>query len=268
MYGMGKYAFIVAYTDNYLPGYTALKNSIKKHMDVELIAHHGTSVKDTAIERFRIAYEKCGRYDAICLMDADMFLTADCSLFFDIASKGFIVTGSNGMLIDFNKAYQNKYNIDLGHEYFLYPKVHTTVPIFLNHENIDWFYELYHSRRIDHWDDFLYLNILGIKMGKDKKMLCLPPYTFTGIHHWQMKPETAVMKKGQFLLSGTEEQIYMVHGKWWDTGWLEDLPKTMSRYFKDEQIASKGKEKTHRAIQTLKQEFKDVIGQPGGQDER
>ena len=257
---MGKYAFIVAYTDNYLPGYTALKNSIKKRMDVELIAHHGTSVQDTAIERFKIAYDVCDKYDAICLMDADMFLTADCTLFFDIASNGFIVTGSNGMLINFDHNHQRIYNIDLGKKDYVYSKVHTTVPIFINHENIDWFYELYNSKRIDHWDDFLYLNILGIKMGKHNKMLCMPPYTFTGIHHWQMKPDTAVMQKGDMLVSGTEEAVYMVHGKWWWGGWLQDLEPTMKKYFKDEQTGDQGKKKTYNAISILKQEFDSLVG--------
>jgi len=257
-----KYAFIVAYTDNYLPGITALKNSISIHCPVDVIIHHGYSVEDTAIRRFRIACEKCYEYDAICLMDADMFLTADCKLFFDIASHGFIVVGSNGMLINFNRDYQNRYGVDLGSDDFLYEKVHTTVPIFLNRENIDWFYALYNSKRIDSWDDFLYLNVLGIKMGKAEKMLCLPPYTFTGIHHWQMKPETAVIKKGEALLSGTEEQIYMVHGKWWDDAWLNDLEPTMQRYFKDEGISEKGRFRTKNAINILKAEFNKL--QPGG----
>jgi len=255
-----KYAFIVAYTDNYLPGFTALKNSIKEHCLVELIAHHGTSVQDTAIERFRLAYEKCGKYDAICLMDADMWLTADCRLFFDIASKGFIVVGSNGMLINFNGDYQKRYGVDLGTDDYLYTKVHTTVPIFINRENIDWFYELYHSRRIDSFDDFLYLNILGIKMGKSEKMLCMPPYTFTGIHHWQMKPETALIKKDGRLLSGTEEQVYMIHGKWWDQAWLQDLKPTMERYFAAEGIGNKGRSRTYSAIELIKSEFSRITG--------
>ena len=101
-------------------------------------------------------------------------------------------------------------------------------------------------------------------MGKNKKMLCMPPYVFTGIHHWQMKPDTAVMKKGDALVSGTEETVYMVHGKWWWNGWLQDLEPTMLKFFKDEQVGNKGKNKTYNAIKILKQEFEDLIGQPGG----
>lgn len=180
-----KYAFIVAYTDNYLKGITALENSIRRFVpDIELIKHHGESIEDTAIRRFHIAIKEVEKYDAICLMDADMFLTADCTLFFDLASKGFIVTGSNGMVIDFDKTYQERYDLNLGTPHYVYPKVHTTAPIFLNKDNIDWFEKFIEKRDYDHWDDFLYLNMVGIAMGKDKKMVCMAPYCFTGIHHF------------------------------------------------------------------------------------
>lgn len=233
-----------------------LRASIKKWCPhIELIEHKGESVEGTAIERFRIAYEKAPEYDAICLLDADMFMTADPTIFFEVASKGFIVTGSNGMIINFNKAYQEQYQTFLGKDEWPYPKIHTTVPIFINKENTDWFKALYDAKRIDSWDDFLYLNILGIKMGKDKKMIAMPPYMFTGIHHWQMKPECAVFKRGVYFLSGTEEQVYMIHGKWWDEAWLQDLMPTMEKFFKDENIGDKGQWRTKEAIRVIKEEF-------------
>ena len=251
-----KFAFVMAYTNNYLKGVTALKNSIQEHAPhLGMVDHFGVSVEDTAIRRFHIACEVVAEYDAICLMDADMFLTADPTLFFEVASKGFIVTGSNGMVINFDKKYQEKYQCDLGVENYVYAKVHTTAPIFLNKENIDWFQMFLESRQQDHWDDFLYLNMVGIKLSKDKKMICLPPYVFTGIHHWQMKPATAVFKRGDRFLAGTEEQVYMVHGKWWDQGWLQDLMPTMERYLRDEEIGAKGKQRVENAIKLIKGEF-------------
>jgi len=253
---MYKYCFIVFYTENYLPGIKALRTSIKRWCPhIKLLEFKGDSIEGTAIERFNMAAKLAPKYDAICLLDADMFLTADPTLFFEIASRGFIVTGSNGMVINFDKEYQEKYGVDLKSENYLYPKIHTTVPIFINKDNIHWFKELYDSKRIDHWDDFLYLNILGIKMGMDKKMIVMPPYTFTGIHHWIVKPATGVFKKGDILLSGTEEQIYIVHGKWWDKGWLQDLLPTMKKYLKDENIGEKGLWRTEQAIKILKEEF-------------
>jgi hypothetical protein len=279
------YAFFVAASDNYIPGVTAMLNSLKKiknehtvvlisfrlpesfiektqqyPFEVQIVNSEGDhQVHATAIERFRIICELGHKYQAVCLLDADMWIEANVDVFFLAASKGLIVTGSNGMIINFNKDYQKKYQCPLGVDEFPYTKIHTSVPIFIDPRNFDWFGELYISRRIDHWDDFLYLNILGIKMGKHEKMICMPPYCFTGIHHWHMKPETAVFEKEKLLLSGTEEQVYMVHGKWWDEGWLQDLPCTMARYWRDEQIAFKGQGKTNNAINTLLKRFNELI---------
>lgn len=272
-----EYAFIVAASANYAPAIQAMFNSLEalgnKHrviflsyrfrdvpdvsFPVEFIEspEKECQVRGTAIERFRIAYEIAPEYDAICILDADMFFLNPVDMFFDVASKGFIVTGSNGMVIDYNKDFQNRYNLDMGSDHFVYMKLHTTAPIFINHENTDWFEVLYKARRVDSWDDFLYLNLLGAHMGKDKKMICLPPYAFTGIHHFQMKPGTALFEKGGIIMSGTEEEVFMIHGKWWDDGWLNDLMPTMERYLKDEHIGDRGKFRTENAIQLMKNKF-------------
>lgn len=271
-----RFAFIVAASDNYLPGLIALLNSIKIHQsnaDVILISFRlpeeflkkishqiikmegKDQVKETAIERFRIAHALGDNYDSICLLDADMFLTANCDTFFEVAAKGFIVTGSNGMIINFNSEYQKKYNIDLNQDDYIYFKTHTSVPIFINRDNLDWFDTLYKSKRIDNFDDFVFLNLLGIAMEKDKKMICMPPYCFTGIHHFQMKPGTLAIDKNGYLVSETEEKIYCVHGKWWWEGWTQDLMPIMERYLKDEELGNKSRYKVLNAIETLKQGF-------------
>lgn len=282
---MAKYVYVTAASDNYIPGLTAQLNSLQamgnKH-NVALLSyrlpedylkslekyqfkvhviHSGgdKQVQGTAIERFKIAYKHCCKADAVCMLDADIFFLANCDLFFDIAAKGFIVTGSNGMIINFNTAYQKQYEVDLGVDQFPYTKVHTTAPIWLGRDDLDWFKALYESRRIDHWDDFLYLNLLGIKMGKHKRMITLPPYQFTGIHHWMVKPETSVIKKAGHILAGTEEQVYTVHGKFWDKGWISDFKPTMERYFRDEQIGKKGQQRTWNALQILEDKFKEYL---------
>lgn len=268
------YAFIVAASENYAPAIRAMFNSLEalgnKHkviflsfrfrdipevsFPVEFMEspEKECQVKGTAIERFRVAYEVAPDYDAICLLDADMFFLRPVDLFFDIASKGFIVTGSNGMVIDYHTEFQQRYNLDMGSPSFVYMKLHTTAPIWINHENTDWFKALYNARRVDSWDDFLYLNLLGAHMGKDKKMLVMPPYSFTGIHHWQMKPATAMFEKGGIVMSGTEEEVWIIHGKWYDTAWINDLMPTMDRYLKDEHIGARGRFRTENAISLMK----------------
>jgi len=136
-----------------------------------------------------------------------------------------------------------------------YPQVHTTVPLFLSRRDLDWLTATYKAWSPTTLDDFLLLNILGMRMNKYPRMLVMPPYTFTGIHHWQMKPETAVFEKAGLLLSGTEEQVYMVHGKWWDKKWLLGLWDTMERYLQTEDMGGRCERKTKRAIGLLKAKF-------------
>ena len=276
-----KYAFVVGASENYAPGLIALCNSISKfhdNVDIRLLdynlsedtisklekinitlhiqkATNQNQILATAIERFEYAYFLGQYYDAVCLMDADLFLTANCDTFFDVASKGFIVTGSNGMLINFNEDHQKKYNVDLNCKDYFHTKVHTTVPIFINEDNLDWFKLLYDSKRIDHFDDFLYLNILGIKLDKSKKMITMPPYCFTGIHHFNLKPVTGIIRKENIILAGTEEQAYMIHGKWWDKGWYSDLMLVMEKYFKDNHFSDLQREWALRSRKIMLQEF-------------
>jgi len=274
------FCYVVAASDNYRAGLTALLNSLAEHSaeaEVALLSfrlgddfleqveerggvrvYHSEGdhqVTGTAIERFRLASDLAPHYDALCLLDCDMFMTAPCDLFLDVAAAGFIVTGSNGMVINFGPAHQERYQIDLGSPDYPYAKVHCTAPIFINEANIDWFDALYNSRRIDSWDDFLYLNVLGIHMGKDKKMIVMPPYAFTGIHHYHIKPVTGVMEKAGTLLSGTEEQVYMCHGKYWDEAYNADLLKVMAGYWRDEQLGERQERQAQNSLAAILKAF-------------
>jgi hypothetical protein len=287
---VAEYAFVVAASADYLPGLRTLLNSIEAvgaEADV-LLAEHDiplnvlvdlqvrhpnlcvvtrplaeSVVQGTALERFRLAYQEGSEYRAVCLMDADMWLTADPRRFFEVAAAGFIVGASNGMIINFGRAYQEQYQcfLDPPHEVdCVYPQTHTTAPIFLGPCDLDWFEALYSSRRIDSWDDFLYLNLLGIKLGKSDHMIILPPYTFTGIHHWQVKPETSVREKAGLLLSGTEEQVYMIHGKWWDQAYREAMLSVMAPYLEGEQMGEKCCRRTAEAVDLIYRKFREVNG--------
>lgn len=277
-----EYAFVVGASDNYVPGVVAMLNSMECHghtADVLMIPWNlpgefldslnkysfgirlfpneiEHQVLATAIERFRVAYEQGIAYKAICLLDADMFLLENVDLFFQVAAAGFIVTGSNGMIINFNKKYQEQYYLELDEPEWPYKKVHTTAPIFISPQDLDWFDQLYNSRRIDSWDDFLYLNILGIKLEKYKRMLCMPPYAFTGIHHWHLKVETGLVRKGpDLVLAGTEEAVYMAHGKFWEENYCKDLVQIMDQYVGRWDMGARCKQRISDAHKTVIEEF-------------
>jgi hypothetical protein len=287
-----RYAFVMGASNNYLEAIVALFNSMYEHnnyadihfinwnIDPEFFKDYSEIIKGrfninlynstskvqgigTAIERYALAYRVADCYEAICVLDADMFFTNDVTLFFEIASKGFIVTGSNGMMVDFDKAYQEYYNCYLGADNIPYPKIHTSVPIFVSEENTKWFIELWESIRKDHFDDFLYLNMLGIKNDLTRKMLCLPPYYFTGIHHWIWKPETSIRVKGGSIVAGTEELVYSIHGKFWDEPWKRDQMETMRKYLIDNDMGNKCNSFVNNSMDLMVSEFsrlRDLTG--------
>jgi len=270
-----KFVFVTAGSENYLPGLIAFFNSLiaNSHNDdvilcsfrlpekflkkleelpyqVRVIAMEGNDqAQETAISRFKIAAELGKDYDSICLVEGDIFLTANVNTFFEAGKRGMIITGSNGMIVNLNKGYQQQYNIDLGTDYFPYPKVHTTVPIFLGKDDLDWFEKFYNGRmNTRSFDDVFGLNALGIKMGKSERMICLPPTTFTQIHHFGIKPVTHLMKKENMILDGFEQQVYMVHGKYFDKGWYTGLMDPMWGFFRDNGFLEKRHEEI--ALQT------------------
>lgn len=257
---------VVGASLNYLPAINALFNSIDHwniDTDVVLLSHNlpeeyikkaketfdfqinvidvsgGDQVRMTAIERFKYAVEYGKQYDAICLLDADFFFCSNVDLYFQIASKGFIITSKNGMVVNFNLEHQSKYNVFLDSPEYPYLKVHATAPIWLGPQDLDWFDTLYNSNRIDSWDDLWFLNILGIKMGKDKRMITLEPFATTNLHHFCLKPTTRIMRKDDLIIGGTEGGIDCLHGKFWDEGYYKDLATTMERFFKDEELGER-----------------------------
>jgi len=278
-----KNLLVVAGSLNYLPGINAILNSmdywkidadvlllsfrlpedyLKKiketfNFNIKVVKSEGNDqVKDTAIERFALAVSEGKNYEAILILDADMYFMSDeANLLFRVASKGFIVTAANNMIINFNEEYQKHYGVNLGSKEYLYPKIHTTAPIWLSPQDLDWFDALYNARRIDSFDDFLLLNILGIKMGKDKKMIVLPSYRLTNIHHFSMKIETGMMRKGNLILSGTEEGMIMNHGKFWSEDYVKDLMKVMDGYIKNEGFTEKHREKVLNSRKIMLKEF-------------
>jgi len=277
-----KFAFITGASENYLGSLNALLNSIELQghkedfilvswklpqdyleeikktfsFNIRVIeSTHEHQVQGTAYERFRYAYEIGREYEAICLLDADQFLTDNVERFFYAASRGLIITGYNGMLINFNEDYQKQYEVNLGSKEYPYYLIHTTCPIFLNRDDLDWFELLYNSKRISTFDDFLFLNILGITLKKNERMICMPPYFFTQIHHFGIKPNTRIIRKDGVLLSETEERIAMIHGKWADEGWYKGLMMPMDGYFKDNNFNEYQKEKALESREIVLQEF-------------
>ena len=96
-------------------------------------------------------------------------------------------------------------------------------------------------------------------MGKTKKMITFSPFKMSNIHHWSMKVETGMMRKvgnmGDLILTGTEEEVLMNHGKFWDENYAKDLFKVMQGYLKNEGFTERHERRVLASREVMIEEF-------------
>lgn len=259
-----KYAFIVPATIEYQRPLTALINSINKyHNDVDIIVLDGgvdkkslpknvlylpltmtdkiEKARAAKIERYKVLTDMKGVYDSCCLLDADMFIVRNVEKYFKIADKAeFIVGTSDCSNIIYGKEYIDKYPESISSKFYN-TKTITAVPLFINpnvhHEVAK---KAFESCRINRSiNDTTALNMAICHFRNFwESMIVLPAHAWTGIHHSMLKPETRIMErvKGHYT-SRAGDEVYMIHGRWWNAHWIKDLRDTMERYFKGELVS-------------------------------
>ena len=79
--------------------------------------------------------------------------------------------------------------------------------------------------------------------------------------NWQMKPETCLIRKAHGLvLTGTEELVYISHGKFWDENYCNDQLDIMYRYLEDWGMGEKCKTRVAGSSNILVEEFNRYLG--------
>jgi len=273
---------VIAASSGYEPGLKAFLNSFKKyHPESDIIIHClGLELKQDLIEdypwvnhvkldwvnvvprntawstkipRFKYAAELNG---IVMLADADMFFCSSMNNYFKIAEQGFIVAGANGSNFQFGQNWRDKYQIDMPD--IFWHKTITSVPTILDtklHGQV-WMDLYNHKMTIGTGADFDLQNIFMAKHNKLDDIVVLPSQQVTGVHHFYLKPDTRIVRKCGKLMTNDGLELLMVHGKWWQEGWFNQLMITMQRYCQTEKCI-KGAEDSRK---TLKQEFDSLVG--------
>ena len=180
----------------------------------------------TKIPRFKFASELSG---IVMVCDADMFFCKNIDMFFDVARAGFIVGGANGSNFYFGKDYAEKYGEPLD---CFWTKTIGSVPTWMDVDKYSHIWKgIYQAKATKKkFSDFELLNILLIKNVDPDKIIVLPSQQVTGLHHFQLRPDTRVYKKRDQLVTADGLEVLMVHGKWWQPNWLSGMTKTMEKY--------------------------------------
>jgi hypothetical protein len=218
----------------YLLSYGLPKKFLEQKRDINLKVIPLDLSQDVAwatkIERFKFASSLSG---VVMMADADMFFCGSVYRYFDIAKLGYIVAGSNGSNILYNKKYSEKY----GEEFlpFYNHKTITTVPLILDvgkHGDV-WKGVYDHKKGLEVSADFNLLNLYMKKLDKLDFIMALPPQQVTNIHHFQLKPNTRVREEGEFLYTEDGLEVLMSHGLWWNEAYVDGLLSTMEKYCTD-----------------------------------
>jgi len=194
----------------------------------------------TKIPRFKFASELSGQ---VLVCDADMFFCKNIDMFFDVAKAGFIVGGANGSNFYFGKDYAEKWGEPVD---CFWTKTLGSVPTWMDVDKYRHIWQGIYDCKLNKKNfgiglcDFELLNILLIKNVHPDKIIVLPSQQVTGLHHFQLRPDTRVYKRRDQLVTADGLEVLMVHGKWWQEGWVNNMMKTMEKYCAGNEKCIKG----------------------------
>jgi len=203
----------------------------------------------TKIPRFKYGAEL---QDIVMLADADMFFCSNIEHWFKIAETGLIVAGSNGSNVRYHKGFREKYKLPIP-DFYNYKTV-CSVPTVMDtslHGQV-WLDLYEHKMAGGEGADFDLQNIFMTIHKKQDQIVALPSQQTTGIHHFMLKPDSRVIRVDGRMVTRDGLEVYIVHGKWWQDGWYNNLLVKMEHFCKGNAVCVRGAADS-RSI--LKEEF-------------
>lgn len=228
-------------------------------LDWEEHAGKRNTAWSTKIPRFRFASSELSGVVMVC--DADMFFCRNIEMYFEIAEAGFVVGGANGSNFYFGEPYSAKWGKPINR---FWPKTIGSVPTWMDVGKYGHIWrDLYDSKAGGKdFCDFELVNILLIEHVPLDKILVLPAQQVTGLHHFQLRPDTRVIERRGQLVTSDGLEVLMVHGKWWQDNWLNGIMATMKRYCESQRGGNERCLKGAKdSWQLLKSEFEKWLNQ-------
>lgn len=258
---MSKFAYIVASNKRYLPGLNALLNSLDyvgNTQDVLVLGYElpeefmnavdnaftfrvvwGYDIPQSEVnflgeaevlmrKRYQMPFILQEIYEAVCILDADMFFAHNVEVYLEIAAKtGYVL----GCVLEQKRRYGDKnHQVPPGSgTYLIDPDFWNArdlccAPLFVGRP---WYPALKKS-----WDlvnvpfetrfkapDMDGLNICLIEAGSFEKTIPLSQHIWTGLHESFMKAHTRAVDCHGQLFTEDGEEINVVHGQWWNKTW-------------------------------------------------
>jgi len=235
-----------------MPEFKPMMDFQTHYVDIPWVEHPAggrNTAWSTKIPRFKYAAELDG---IVMLCDADMFFCANVEWMFRTAETGLIIAGSNGSNVRYHNGWREKYKLPIPdfYNYKTICSVPTTMDTRL-HGQV-WIDLYNHKMSGGEGADFDLQNIFMTIHQKQGSIVALPSQQTTGIHHFMLKPDSRVVNVDGKLVTRDGLEVYIVHGKWWQDGWYNNLLIKMENYCKGNGACLRGAEDSR---EILKREF-------------
>lgn len=257
--GKSKCAYVVGSCDRYLPGLNALLNSldmvgntypvhvvscripdaymieITSAIDYPIIWHPISQQEidwlgdSEVLMRKRYAMpEKLGDYDAVCILDADMFFLHNVDRYMEIAARTEFILGCG---LEQKRRYDHDHNRDADGKFMIDPnKVNgrdlCCAPLFAGRR---WYramaksYDLVNDYPAGQGrfkaPDMDAINITLLEAGSYDYTIPMTQQTWTGLHETLMKAHTRLVEIHGEACTEDGQEINIIHGKPWNRKW-------------------------------------------------
>ena len=272
-------AFFIGFTRGYVAGAHALINSIiVYHSDLELVLCYDEQTvpyiesirphleqsgitsrligpcdwSDNKLGRWHVLNEILDEYDAICLMDADMFVTGRWDALFDATAYAGLIVGARDQS---NRTYTaHGYSGKDGTPAFDDPMHHQefccSVPLILGKKLRPFMDEWMRciEDENEHFGDMETMNIAMLRAGMLPKLLAFPTEQFTQVRLTFLSPKMRVIHKGLpenvkmaypnerregLLITDGHLRIRSMHGKYWSDRWVNSMITQMPKHIRN-----------------------------------
>lgn len=284
---MKKYAIFVNSNGGYIPFLNALLNSIDRYkldVDVHLLHYecpakyleevqksfnynvilteikrddfniHEFNERNNNLfikqSRFKYIREKGMEYDAICMLDADMFVTTSNFMnLFDLVSGTNKLIGCNER---FKWVFDKKYMLN-GKQIFDTPvkahKFHCSVPIIFDLKKWTEVFDYYNQMAYNAFEtdpagkilkpvgDIYCWNISVYKNNRQNDVVLFPMAQMAQVHHTYAHPWTRLEKTGEGnWITYEGDEVFSIHGRVGNKGWYEGQMRGMEKLITEFQI--------------------------------
>ena len=280
---MGNYGIFLCCNQQYLPFLHVLFNSLEKHkinIPVELLYYNfpedyikyaqdkfsfpiiPTEIKREDFQihkfneknnnlfikqsRFKYIYDKGVKYDAICMLDTDMFVcTHNIMNLFDLVKD-------TNKLIACNERF--KWNFGSRYHFNNEPifekgvkalKFHCSVPLFFDLKRWILEFNYYNKIAINTFEvddkqnivkpvgDIYCWNISVYKNNRQDDVILFPMQTMTQVHYTYAQPWTELRKEGDNWVTFDGDEVFFIHGRIGNPAWAEGQLRGVKKRIED-----------------------------------